>query len=104
MSAIKHSTKQNSSCHIVSAVGRKLPDHSLAESPPLTSQQTEALDLFDALAEDSSINMLHDRTAFVNLGGIAHQGRPTTTATGDVCLRSGSGQSSPRTSAKSTEQ
>src|SRR5215467_14911545 len=52
MSAIKHSTKQNSSCHIVSAVGRKLPDHSFAEIPPLTSQQTEALDLFDALAED----------------------------------------------------
>jgi len=51
------------------------------EIPPLTKQQTEALDLFDALAEDPSINMqmtfepgdmqwvhnhtmLHDRTAF----------------------------------------
>ena len=52
-----------------------------AEVPPLTKQQTEALDLFDALAEDPAINMqmtfepgdmqwvhnhtmLHDRTAF----------------------------------------
>jgi Taurine catabolism dioxygenase TauD, TfdA family len=51
------------------------------EIPPLTKQQTEALDAFDALAEDASINMqmtfapgdmqwvhnhtmLHDRTAF----------------------------------------
>jgi hypothetical protein len=51
------------------------------EVPPLTRQQTEALDLFDALAEDPTINMqmtfrpgdmqcvhnhtmLHDRTAF----------------------------------------
>jgi hypothetical protein len=51
------------------------------EVPPLTKQQTEALDLFDALAEDPTINMqmtfepgdiqwvhnhtmLHDRTAF----------------------------------------
>ena len=51
------------------------------EVPPLTSQQTEALDLFDALAEDTAITMqmtfcpgdmqwvhnhtmLHDRTAF----------------------------------------
>jgi hypothetical protein len=51
------------------------------EVPPLTAQQTEALDLFDALAEDPAVNMqmtfqpgdmqwvhnhtmLHDRTAF----------------------------------------
>ena len=51
------------------------------EVPPLTVQQTEALDLFDALAEDPAVNMqmtfrpgdmqwvhnhtmLHDRTAF----------------------------------------
>ena len=51
------------------------------EVPPLTAQQTEALDLFDALAEDPALNMqmtfqpgdmqwvhnhtmLHDRTAF----------------------------------------
>ena len=51
------------------------------EVPPLTPQQLEALDLFDALAEDPAINMqmtfqpgdmqwvhnhtmLHDRTAF----------------------------------------
>jgi Taurine catabolism dioxygenase TauD, TfdA family len=51
------------------------------EVPPLTDQQTEALDLFDALAEDPAVNMqmtfrpgdmqwvhnhtmLHDRTAF----------------------------------------